>query len=227
MKNNILKEIKNELISIGNEPRIDNFDEYISQNKIFTFLFYTKIIPDFETILPLLDNLYEKFDSLKLIICICEDKEKEFNEILSSIKDISCLIMKFESKNRDILLSTYNIITIPSLIILDKEGILIDSLNLDGIINLNENIIEGWINKFNILNKYSEKKLELGMLTKLSVHPHDLIYSEQSMKPGYGKSGWICDMCRKSFKANVCNFFCGLCGWDICDACYNKYKNEF
>ena len=227
MKNNILKEIKNELISIGNEPRIDNFEQYIPQNKIFTFLFYSKIIPDFETILPLLNNLYEKFDSLKLIVCICEESEEEFKEILSTIKDISCLIMTFESKNRDKLISSYNIITLPSLIILDKEGILIDSLNFDRIINLNESIIEGWINKFNILNKYSEKKLELGMTTKLSVHPHELIYSEQSMKPGYGKSGWICDMCRKPFKANVCNFFCGLCGWDICDACYNKYKNEF
>ncbi len=126
MKNNILKEIKNELISIGNEPRIDNFEQYISQNKIFTFLFYSKIIPDFETILPLLNNLYEKFDSLKLIVCICEESEEEFKEILSTIKDISCLIMTFESKNRDKLISSYNIITLPSLIILDKEGILID-----------------------------------------------------------------------------------------------------
>ena len=226
MKNNILKEIKNELISIGNEPRIDNFEQYISQNKIFTFLFYSKIIPDFETILPLLNNLYEKFDSLKLIVCICEESEEEFKEILSTIKDISCLIMTFESKNRDKLISSYNIITLPSLIILDKEGILIDSLNFDRIINLNESIIEGWINKFNILNKYSEKKLELGMTTKLSVHPHELIYSEQSMKPGYGRKGWICDMCKKHFTASVCNFFCIICGWDICDECYNKYKNE-
>ena len=226
MKNNILKEIKNELIIIGNEPRIDNFEQYISQNKIFTFLFYSKIIPDFETILPLLNNLYEKFDSLKLIVCICEESEEEFKEILSTIKDISCLIMTFESKNRDKLISSYNIITLPSLIILDKEGILIDSLNFDRIINLNESIIEGWINKFNILNKYSEKKLELGMTTKLSVHPHELIYSEQSMKPGYGRKGWICDMCKKHFTASVCNFFCIICGWDICDECYNKYKNE-
>ena len=60
MNINILKEIKNELISIGNEPNIDNLEQYISQNKIFSFLFYSKIIPDFESILSLLNNLYKK-----------------------------------------------------------------------------------------------------------------------------------------------------------------------
>ena len=225
--NNILKEIENELISIGDEPRIDNFEQYMSQNKIFTFLFYSKIIPDFESILSFLNNLYIKFDSLKLIICICEDTEEEFNQVLSTIRDISCIIMKFETKNRDNLISKYNIITIPTLLILDKDGVLLDSLNINRIINLNESIIEGWINKFNILNKLKETKLELGMATVLSVHPHKLIYSKQSMKPGYGKSGWICDMCKKSYNASVCNFFCLICGWDICDTCYNKYKDEY
>ena len=38
--NNILKEIKNELISKGDEPRVDNLEQYISQNKIFTILFF-------------------------------------------------------------------------------------------------------------------------------------------------------------------------------------------
>ena len=225
MKNNILKEFNKELISIGNEPRIDNLEQYISQNKIFTFLFYSKIIPEFESILPFLNNLYEKFDLLKLIICICEDTEEEFNQSLSTIRDISCLIMKFESKNRNYLISQYNIITLPTLIILDKDGILLDSLNINRIMNLSESIIEGWINIFNITNKYKEKKLELGMTTILSVHPHELIYSEQSMKPGYGKSGWICDMCRKSYDASVCNFFCIICGWDICDI-WNLLNNK-
>ena len=42
MTNNILKEIKNELISKGTEPNIDNFDQYISQNKIFAILLFQK-----------------------------------------------------------------------------------------------------------------------------------------------------------------------------------------
>ena len=50
---------------------------------------------------------------------------------------------------------------------------------------------------------------------------------EQSMKPGYGKSGWICDICRKSYTAIDCNYFCILCGWDICNNCYNKNQNEY
>ena len=223
-KNNILKEIKNELISKGNEPRIDNFDQYISQNKIFTILFYSKLIPEFSSILSLLNEIYEKFGSLKLIICICEESQEEFNQTLSKIPDISCLIFKFESKNREILISSYNIITLPSLIVLNKEGILLDSLNIHRIINLKESDIDGWVNKFTMA-KFDVQKLEIGMVTKLSVHPHELMYSEQSMKPGYGTSGWICDVCRKSFKAYVCNFFCILCGWDICYDCYNKNIN--
>ena len=225
-KNNILKEIKNELISIGNEARIDNFDQYILQNKIFSILFYSKIIPDFPFILTTLNKIYEKFDSLKLIICICEDTEEEFNEVLSSIKNISCLVLKFSSEKRNILISTYNIISLPSLIIIDKDSNLIDSLNIEGIINLKESDAEGWINKFTVKNKYVPKTFEIGDVVKLSVHQHELMYSEQSMKPGYGNSGWICDVCRKSYKSNVCNFFCILCGWDICDDCYNKNRNE-
>ena len=85
MNNNILKEIKNELISVGNEPNVDGLQQYISQNKIFSFLFYSKIIPDFESILSILNNLYEKFDCMKLIICICEDNEEDFNEIFKNI----------------------------------------------------------------------------------------------------------------------------------------------
>ena len=226
MNNNILKEIKNELISIGNEPNIDGLEQYISQNKIFSFLFYSKIFPDFESILSLLNDLYKKFDCMKLIICICEDNEEDFNEIVKTIQNISCLIFKYDSKFKENLISFYNIISIPSLIILDKNNTLIDSLNKERIINLKESDIQGWINKISIFNNYKEKKLELGQVVKLSVHKHDLIYSEQSMKPGYGRRGWICDMCKKHFTASVCNFFCIICGWDICDECFNKYKNE-
>ena len=226
MNINILKEIKNELISIGNEPNIDNLEQYISQNKIFSFLFYSKIIPDFESILSLLNNLYKKFDSMKLILCICEDNEEEYNEVFKTIQNISCLIFKFGSKMKEDLISFYNIISIPTLLVLDKNNKLIDCLNKERIINLKESDIEGWINKINIAINYKEKKFELGDVIKLSVHQHELIFSEQSMKPGYGRSGWICDICKKHFTASVCNFFCIICGWDICDECFNKYKNE-
>ena len=103
MTNNILKEIKNELISKGREPNIDNLEQYISQNKIFSIFFISKIIPDISTILYTLNNLYMKNDSMKLIICICSDTKEDFEETLLLInKDISCLILNYESKNREL-----------------------------------------------------------------------------------------------------------------------------
>ena len=228
MTNNILKEIKNELISKGTEPRIDNLDQYISQNKIFTILFISKIMPDISSILSSIHAQYSKNSKLKLIICICTDTQEDFDETFSIINDaIPCLIFNYESKMRENLISKFNIITIPSLLILDKDGVLIDRLNTEKIQNLNENIIKGWENIFMIRNLFSQRrKLELGETIKLSVHHHELIYSNHSMKPGYGYSGWSCDICRRSYKHDVTNFFCPLCGWDLCDICYNKYKNS-
>ena len=228
MTNNILKEIKNELISKGTEPRIDNLDQYISQNKIFTILFISKIMPDVSSILSSIHAQYSKNSKLKLILCICTDTKEDFDETFLIINDaIPCLIFNYESKMRENLISKFNIITIPSLLILDKDGVLIDRLNTEKIQNLNENIIKGWENIFMIRNLFSQRrKLELGETIKLSVHHHELIYSNHSMKPGYGYSGWSCDICRRSYKHDVTNFFCPLCGWDLCDICYNKYKNS-
>ena len=82
MTNNILKEIKNELISKGTEPNIDNFEQYISQNKIFSILFISKIIPELFSLLNSLNSLCLKNESIKLIICICSDSKEDFDEIL-------------------------------------------------------------------------------------------------------------------------------------------------
>ena len=227
MTNNILKEIKNEFINKGKEPHTDNFDQYISQNKIFTFLFASKIIPEFSSMLSSLNTLYTSNEKVKLIICICSDTKDEFDDSLSDINDdISCLIFNYESKNRQILISKYNIISIPTLIIIDKDGVLIDSLNMEQIKNLNESDIKGWENKFVVTNLYKNKKLEIGDTCILSVHKHILIYSNNSMKPGYGNSGWTCDICGRGYSSRDVNFFCPLCGWDLCDICYNKYKDE-
>ena len=226
MTNNILKEVKNELISKGKEPNIDNFDQYISQNKLFSILFFSKIIPNYTSILTNISTIFSKFDSIKLILCICEDTKEDFDEVLLSIKDISCLIFNFESKSRHNFILSYNIISLPCLIILNKDGILLDSLTCERINNLKNYDLKGWENKFIVPNLYKLKKLEIGDVVKLSCHAHELVYSNQQMKPGYGNSGWICDMCRASHKSYTTNFFCIICGWDICDKCYNKYKNE-
>ena len=219
---NILKEIKNDIISKGDEPNIDNLDQYISQDKIFCILFYSKIIPDSSNLLSSL-KIFNTSDVLKLVICICEDSEEDYKASLSQINNISCLILKYESKNRDSFINEYNIISLPRILILNKNGVLIDILNKERIQSLNEKDIEGWKNKFIVPNMYKNRLPELGDKTRISNHKHELVFSDNSMK-GYGMSGWICDICRKNFQYTVPNFFCGLCGFDACDVCINKYR---
>jgi len=221
---NILKEIKNDIMSSGNEPRVDNIEQYLSQNKIFCILFYSKIIPDYLNILSLLTQSINNDISLKLILCVCEDMEEDYNSVIISIRDISCLIIDYNSKCVDLLIKQYNIISLPTLIVLDKDGEMLDSLNEERITHLNESDITGWKNKFLIPNIYKNKMPEFGDRGRISNHQHELIFSNQAMKPGYGKSGWVCDICRASFKYTENNFFCGLCGFDVCDVCYDKYR---
>ena len=222
--NIIIKDIKNDIISSGTEPRINNLEQYISQKKIFCILFYSKIIPQYLNILSLLSNVINKNTMFKLLINICEENEEDYNKIVSEIKEISCLILGYNSKNRDSFIKQYNIISLPSLIILTKDGELIDCLNEERIIYLNDNDIKGWENKFIIPYTYKNKVPELGDKGRITNHQHELIFSNHSMKPGYGKGGWICDICRKSFEYNTANFFCSLCGFDVCDVCYDKYR---
>ena len=80
MTNNILKEVKNELINRGREPYVDNFDQYISQNKIFSIFFISKIIPELSSILNTMNSLYKNNEIIKLIICICSDSKEDFEE---------------------------------------------------------------------------------------------------------------------------------------------------
>ena len=188
---NILKEIKNDIISKGDEPRVDNIEQYISQNKIFCLLFYSDIIPEYLNILSSL-KIINNSDNLKLIICICEDSEEDYNKTISKINDISCLILNYNSKNKDFLINNYNIISLPKLIVLNKDGQVIDNLNSQRIQILNENDILGWKNKFIIPNLYKNKVPELGDRGRITNHQHELIFSNYSMKSGYGKGGWIC-----------------------------------
>ena len=67
---NILKEIKSDIISKGDEPNVDNLDQYISQDKLFCILFYSKLIPDISSVLSSL-KIINSSNTLKLVICIC------------------------------------------------------------------------------------------------------------------------------------------------------------
>jgi len=125
---NVLKEIKNDIISKGDEPRVDNIEQYISQNKIFCLLFYSNIIPEYLNILSSL-KIINNNDNLKLIICICNDSEEDYNKTISEMNDISCLILNYNSKNKEYLIDNYNVISLPKLIVLNKDGEIIDNLS--------------------------------------------------------------------------------------------------
>jgi len=219
---NILKEIKNDIISKGDEPNVDNLEQYISQDKIFCIFFYSKLIPDSPSVLSSL-KIINTSDNLKLVLCICEESEEDYKASLAQINNISCIILKYESKNRDEFINNFNIISLPSMIVLNKFGVPMEMLNKEKIQSLNENDIEGWKNKYIIPNMYKNRLPELGDKLRISNHQHELVFSDNSMK-GYGMSGWICDLCKKHFNYNISNFFCSLCGFDACDVCINKYR---
>ena len=224
MKNNILKEIKDEIINKGKESQTDNLERFISEEKLFSILFYTNRFPSSNKILPIIKKYISPNENIKLIIIICEDDEIEYNNILNSLNDISCLTMKYNSKNNETLINNYNIIALPRLLILDNNGKKIDTLNSEQILNLNENVILGWINKFEIPKIYKMRKPEVGDRANVSNHPHEVIFSDYSIKASrYRKGGWICDVCRKNFNYDVPNFCCLLCTFDICDSCFPKY----
>jgi len=94
----------------------------------FKLLFYSNIIPEYLNILSSL-KIINNNDNLKLIICICNDSEEDYNKTISEMNDISCLILNYNSKNKEYLIDNYNAISLPKLIVLNKDGEIIDNLS--------------------------------------------------------------------------------------------------
>ena len=215
-----------EIKEYNNEEIKDDFQDEKRETTglIFCILFYSKKIPEIENMLFSLNNKIYKSNSLKLIICICDETEEEYDEALSKIKRISCSIINYDIKNRDLFIKKYNITSLPTMIILDKYGKVIDSLNKERIMNFKECDIIKWREKFDIPNELDNKKHELWKRAKINKHEHELIYGNNFMKPGYSKCiGFFCDTCLKPFDDDI-NFFCPLCEYDVCDECFEKYK---
>lgn len=223
--NNIL--LEGEDIKEDNKEEIkDDFQDEKRETTglIFCILFYSKKIPEIENMLFSLNNKIYKSNSLKLIICICDETEEEYDEALSKIKGISYSVINYDIESRDLFLKKYNIAKLPTMIILDKYGKVIDSLNKERIVNFKECDIIKWKEKFDIPNELDNKKQELWKRAKIERHEHELVYGNNSMKPGYSKSsGFFCDTCLKSFDVGT-NYFCSLCEYDVCDECFEKYK---
>ena len=224
--NNII--VEDEDIKEDNTEKIEE-DDFQDEKRettglIFCILFYSKKIPEIEKLLFSLNNKIYKSKSLKLIICICDETEEEYDKALSEIKGISCSVINYDTESRDLFIKKYNIKSLPTMIILDKYGKVIDSLNKERIMNFKECDIIKWKEKFDIPNELDIKKHELWKRAKINKHEHELIYGNNSMKPGYSKcSGFFCDTCLKSFDEDT-NYFCSLCEYDVCDECFEKYK---
>ena len=123
----------------------------------------------------------------------------------------------------------YNVISLPSLIIFDKDGKHLDYLNNNDINNINIEKIKGWKNTFSIIN--NNNKVSIYMIGDegfVKCHQHILVYSDYLGKsPSYGKGNWYCDICGKSHKYDITNFYCDICGYDVCADCYEKNKKLY
>ena len=231
MNNNILKEIAPILIKKG-YVSYSSIDIYIQQDKVFGLLFISGFLPKINNIIEKFNKIFKSVtqndDILKLIICICDEEKDDYNSSLLKISSLSCFIIPYESEVKQQLINKYNIISLPCLVILDKNGKNLEYLNNSDINNLNIDIIKGWKNTFDIVNNYKMKKYQIGDEGYVYDHHHILIYTDYLGKsPSYGMGNWYCDICGKTNKYDVTNFYCDLCRYDVCDDCYEKNKKYY
>ena len=216
----------------GQQKSISSIDTLVNDGNSYLFgiLFFSNIIPFNSKIINSLSNtlsIKEINEHLKLIICICDDNEAEFNKLMLEFSKLNCIIIPFKSEINQKLINKYNIFTLPTLIIIDKNGKVIDALKTENIQNLNLYKIEGWKNTYEIKKLYGVKKYSIGDQGFVNCHSHMLVYADYLLKSfDYGKGNWYCDICRKKNTYDVTNFYCDLCGYDVCDSCYEKNKKQ-
>ena len=230
MNNNILKLLEPNIIKNA-DASYTSIDICIKQNNIFSILFISNFLPDFNDITSNFKNLFntmkqEERNIFTLIICICDEEKDDYDKTLKKLSEVSCFIIPFESKEKQKLIQNYNIITLPCLLIFDKDGKNIGNLGYKGIKDINLKKIEGWKKTLNIIyNNKNEEIYPLGMEGCIFGHEHILFYSDYlSKNPSYGKSNWFCELCGKSYIYLVTNFYCDLCGFNVCDSCFEKNR---
>ena len=243
--------MKNELQSFGNTfikngkilNKVNLIPNNANENPLFGLLFFANFHPYYNKIIEKLINFYKEINSVKtkfeLIYCSCDDNEKEFEASISEGKldKIPWLIIPFDKepsnqsekefeKIRKNLIDNYSVASLPRLIILDKEGKKVDSLGIEMIMSIDDNYFNGWVNQSNLSKiMIKNNKVSLGDKAISICHQHQLTYADETLKmPEYKGGNWNCDECGKSFKSTVPNFYCAVCGYDICDACYEKNK---
>ena len=233
MNNNLLREIEPILIKKGNAS-YTSIDICIKENNIFGLLFISGIVPTIKNIIQTFNNLENSLtkeeDIFKLIICICDEEKTEYDATFSLLSNLTCFIIPYEYEGREKLISNYNVISLPCLIIFNKDGKSLSYLSNEDINNISKEVLKGWKNNINIINNYKLKssKYVLGDIGYVFGHHHKLIYTDYLGKsPNYGKGNWYCDICGVTNKYDVTNFYCDDCGYDVCDACYEKNKKFY
>ena len=64
-------------------------------------------------------------------------------------------------------------------------------------------------------------KSKLGRKGRSKYHEHVLVFSDYTMKdPDYAKGDYFCDICKQRFSRDVDNFYCKICGFDLCERCF-------
>ena len=124
MKNNILRELEPNLIKIGDNS-YTTLDNCINQNKIFGILFLSGIVTKINNIIQKFNDLFnseEINNTFKLIICICDEEKSNFDVVFSKLSNLTCFIIPYQSEGIEKLINKYNIISLPCLVIFDKNG---------------------------------------------------------------------------------------------------------
>ena len=230
---NILEDIEANIIKNG-DASYTSIDICIKNNNIFGILFISEFLPNIDKIIQIFENLLDKIQKelnnniFTLIICICSDEEEDFKKTLSKMSRLSCFVLPYNSEYKEKIINKFNIVILPSLLIFNKEGKYIESLNNDEIEKITLEKIIGWKNILNYVQPTNVKKIRkyyIGQEGSVFGHEHVLFYSDYLCKsPSYGRGNWYCDICGASHTYSDLNFYCDLCGYDVCDNCYEKNK---
>ena len=203
----------------------NELQKYNKDTKIFCIFFMSSFHPFFKEIFQKINSLSNQEKEIQLIFCPCDETEEEYNTSKLQITNKNILIIPFSEKETiEKIINKHNVNYLPYMVIINKEGKEIFKLLKEEIMGITKEDILDWINQSNIKLFY-DLKYQIGEKGNSPCHPHTLTYAISTTKmPEYRSGNWYCDECGKSFKANVTNFYCSLCGYDICDLCYDKTK---
>ena len=203
----------------------NELQKYNKDTKIFCIFFMSSFHPFFNEIFQKINSLSNQEKEIQLIFCPCDETEEEYNTSKLQITNKNILIIPFSEKETiEKIINKHNVNYLPYMVIINKEGKEIFKLLKEEIMGITKEDILGWINQSNIKLFY-DLKYQIGEKGNSPCHPHTLTYAISTSKmPEYRSANWYCDEYGKSFKANVTNFYCSLCGYDICDLCYDKTK---